>query len=292
METTIIYGAGSLGKTLFPKIKERFHGGKLFFADSNPNLWGTSILGTPIISPEEIQQLEYSRIIITTIAGFETIPARLTSIFKIPVEKIDLSFTQNIYDRTYLIRNRFLERFAEIVKIKKLKGNVVEGGVFEGNFAKKINAAFPTKSLYLFDTFEGFDERDIAVEKGDTHNRAKHFSAAISQEMLLSIMPYPERVVIRKGYFPETAEGIDDAFVFVNLDFDLFQPTLAGLKFFYPKMVQGGVILVHDYFQDSVIPDKSLSFQGVREAVEKYSMENNVMYIPIGDDMSIVLLRN
>ena len=37
-------------------------------------------------------------------------------------------------------------------------------GVFRGEFASKINKCFPNSKLYLFDTFEGFDERDVKIE--------------------------------------------------------------------------------------------------------------------------------
>ena len=45
------------------------------------------------------------------------------------------------------------------------KGECAEAGVFEGDFAKWINQYFPDRKLYLFDTFEGFDMRDIEKEK-------------------------------------------------------------------------------------------------------------------------------
>lgn len=36
---------------------------------------------------------------------------------------------------------------------------------FRGEFAKYIHRAFPHSKLYLFDTFEGFDQRDVEYEK-------------------------------------------------------------------------------------------------------------------------------
>ena len=34
------------------------------------------------------------------------------------------------------------------------------------------------------------------------------------------------------------------------MDADLAKPTKAGLEFFYPRLVKGGCILVHDYNSD------------------------------------------
>jgi len=55
-------------------------------------------------------------------------------------------------------------------------------------------------------------------------------------------------IIIRKGYFPETAKGLEsEMFSFVMLDLDLYKPTLAGLEFFYPRVKAGGYIFAHDY---------------------------------------------
>jgi O-methyltransferase len=49
------------------------------------------------------------------------------------------------------------------------------------------------------------------------------------------------RVEWDKGLFPHTAEAVKDkVFGFVHLDVDLYESTLAGLKFFYPHLFPGG----------------------------------------------------
>lgn len=42
-----------------------------------------------------------------------------------------------------------------------IEGSVAEAGVYQGNFSAVINKCFPTRKLYLFDTFEGFDSKEI-----------------------------------------------------------------------------------------------------------------------------------
>ena len=86
-----------------------------------------------------------------------------------------------------------------------------------------------------------------------------------------------------KGYFPESAKGIKEKFCFVNLDMDLYAPQLAALKFFSDKMVKGGVILVHDYYNST--------FTGTTKAVDEFcSTKDNIIKYPIGDGLSIALL--
>ncbi len=54
------------------------------------------------------------------------------------------------------------------------------------------------------------------------------------------------------GLFPDSVPADDvrlgaAKFSFVHLDVDLYESTLACLKYFYPLMNPGGVILSHDY---------------------------------------------
>lgn len=65
-------------------------------------------------------------------------------------------------DKNYLdyIRLSSLELISHEINFKKVKGNVAELGVYKGKFARYINQYFPDRTLYLFDTFLGFDERD------------------------------------------------------------------------------------------------------------------------------------
>jgi len=65
-------------------------------------------------------------------------------------------------DLQYLdyIRLATLELISNQISKKNLSGNVAEVGVYKGKFAKYINQYFPSKKIYLFDTFEGFDEKD------------------------------------------------------------------------------------------------------------------------------------
>ena len=179
-------------------------------------------------------------------------------------------------------RITFLDNLGKMFTEKGISGCVAEGGVFQGEFAQEINRVFPTSKLYLFDTFSGFDNRDVSYEI-EAHSLEfvdKHFQDT-NEGLVVSRLPHPEMCVIRKGYFPETTEGLDEAFCFVNLDFDLYKPTLAGLDYFVPRMVKGGVILIHDYF--------TVGFKGVRAAVNEFCKSEEHQIIPIGDGLSVLV---
>jgi hypothetical protein len=57
-------------------------------------------------------------------------------------------------------------------------------------------------------------------------------------------------VHIIKGYFPESATPIrEKQFAFVHLDVDIYSSTRGALEFFYDRMINGGIIISHDYGQ-------------------------------------------
>jgi len=182
-----------------------------------------------------------------------------------------------IIDRNYFdyIRLATLELVSHEIKTKKLDGSVAELGVYKGRFAKYINHYFPERKLYLIDTFEGFDKRDVDSETAKNFSTGEQDFSETSIEAVLKLMPYPQSCEPVKGFFPESAKNIDDRFVFVSLDTDLYEPIYNGLQFFYPKLVSGGYIFIHDFNNDA--------YKGARQAVERFCKEQNIGYLPIPD---------
>ncbi|MEK3826969.1 MULTISPECIES: TylF/MycF/NovP-related O-methyltransferase [Paenibacillus] len=279
MERAIIYGAGATGMSVYEQIKKKGLS-CLAFIDNDVSLQGKTINGIPIISPEDIVNFDYDKIYIGTIMDIELLKLKLISM-GVNETQID----DSLVSLSYKARIAFLKSQAEIFKDRGLVGSCAECGVLSGSFAKVINETFPNQSLYLFDTFEGFDQRDIGVEltNGFSSSLAGTFGGLTSLESVMKSMPIPNKIIIKKGYFPETIEGIEDTFLFVNLDFDLYKPTLAGLEFFYQNLVNGGIVLVHDYF--------STRFKGVKQAVDEFCDKNSIFPIAIGDNSSVAIIK-
>ena len=187
-------------------------------------------------------------------------------------------------DMNYMdyIRIASLELVAEEINSTKLIGAVAELGVYKGKFARYINQYFPDRKLFLFDTFEGFDVKDSKVEMESKFSEAKQDFSNTSVNEVLSRMPFPDQCVIKKGYFPKTAEGINENFVFVSIDADLYDPIYSGLNFFYPKLVKGGGIFIHDFNNDL--------YKGAKAAVKKFCEENNVSIFPLPDAAGTAVL--
>jgi len=173
------------------------------------------------------------------------------------------------------VRLSSLELVANEIKQNNISGSVAELGVYKGKFAKFINKYFPDRTLYLFDTFEGFDSRDISKEKQQHYSDGSQDFSDTSVVSVLSKMPFPNKCVPVKGFFPDSAINIQDEFIFVSIDADLYDPIYSGLCFFYPKLKSGGYIFIHDFNNDA--------YKGAKKAVIQFCRENNINYFPLVD---------
>jgi len=189
-----------------------------------------------------------------------------------------------IYNTHDYIRLSSLELCAQEINENSLEGNVAELGVYRGSFAQYINQLFPNRKLYLFDTFEGFDKRNFNQEDGLTLTNNDFSKTSI--DIVLKKMKYPENCIVKKGFFPETAEDLEnEKYAFISIDVDLYEPIYEGLKYFYPRLIKGGYIFVHDY-------NNMTSYNGVKKAVRQFSKENNAAYFPLSDAMgSVVFMK-
>lgn len=186
--------------------------------------------------------------------------------FDIPV---DLKFVKGYWDSDYVRMECFELAVKEIYK-RKLHGAVAEVGVFRGEFAQYINKAFPDKTCYLFDTFDGFDA-DEALKELKSGNCTKAFIEAYKQtniEAVVKRMPYIDNVVIKQGYFPESLDGLEETFAFVSIDVDFEDSIYECLTYFYPRLLSGGYIFIHDY---------NSALRGVEQAVDRYEKDAKIV---------------
>ncbi len=272
----ICFGAGGGGRRLYKEVSLEYC--IIAYTDNDSSKWGGNIEGVPILEPEEALGLNYDVIVITSAPGLENIKSQCIK-RGIYEDKIITSFITFPLDA----RKMFLEKLSLMQKNVPMSANVAEAGVFEGDFAKLINEYYPDRILHLFDTFSGFDDRDIFKEKEFSNAIAGEYGNT-SVECVMNKMTYPNNVVIHQGYFPETAKYLEGNFCFVNLDMDLYEPTYQGLKMFQSKMTGGGVILVHDYFAEN--------FKGPKTAVDQFLKENAGQFraYPIGDGLSVMIV--
>jgi hypothetical protein len=278
MKKILIFGAGGFGKEIYEKIRNKVD--VIGFLDNDLSKIGQDVDGVKILgNAQYLSNIEYDEVIVGTMA--------LTIVDQL----IEVGVPRNLINTEYINvriygRLNFLYDFAGICDYNE-NLCVAEGGVFQGEFAEEINKAFPKSKLLLFDSFEGFDERDIQVEnKKSLSVSAAGYFGYTDTSIVLNKMTYPDNVLVYKGYFPDSTKDVDEnnKYIFVNLDFDLYNPTLQGLRYFYPKMVKGGCILVHDYFH--------MNYKGVPQAIKDFETEigYKLKKMPIGDHCSIAII--
>lgn len=161
--------------------------------------------------------------------------------------------------------NRLLSMHMALDLVKDLPGDYAELGTFRGVIASVIwKRKAPGAVFHIFDTFEGFDERDLGDSRLDRDNELAAFANTSLEIVLKRIAggPHPD-LQPHVGFFPETFAGLEDRrFRFVHVDLDLAEPITASLEIFWPRLVPGGVILIHDCM--------SARYPMAREAVEAF----------------------
>lgn len=161
------------------------------------------------------------------------------------------------YPAVFDVRTAVMRLMADSIP----EGTVAELGVYKGDFAAELAKSFPGREMHLFDSFRGFDGMFT-----DT-----------SAEAVQRRLP---KAVIHEGYFPDTFEAHD--YAFISLDADLYEPTKAGLEMFSPCMVPGGIIMIHDY--------NSGQFPGVKTAVDEFCADKKKVPLPVGDLHGTVII--
>ena len=279
------------------------------FVDSFPG--GAQYMGRPVILPEELDIADCDLLIITTrhadaigtkcrelgLAAEKCLFLKNNHILTdrnehciIATELLGEALLENLLPRQHIVpapaqlaegvlpdrelRNDYV-RLATLEllcrKLAAVPGAAAELGVYRGFFARCINMLLPDRRLYLFDSFEGFGENTGASESF----QAAHANTTI--EKVLSVMPHPEMVAVKPGFFPDSLEGLEERFCLVSLDVDFFEATLEGLRYFWPRLEKSGYLLLHDW--------GSPKLPGIAEALHCYEAETGagIPAVPLCD---------
>ena len=185
-------------------------------------------------------------------------------------------------DRADLARLVAFIENAALIEAEGIAGSVAELGVYKGTTAKLLHELLPGRTLWLFDTFEGFDSRDLPAEAD--RRQGFRFDDTSLDAVLRHVGP-SDRVRACKGYFPQTASAVpaDERFALVHLDADLRKPTADALAFFYPRMSPGGFVFVHDY--------GSRAWPGVAEAVDGFFADKPESIVRLPDKSGTAVVR-
>ncbi len=201
------------------------------------------------------------------------------------LQKAKIEWTDN-----FSKQNRYfsMQQMLHHVLKKGLMGDVAECGCWKGHstyIISKILTDFSfSGKFHVFDSFEGGlsnkNPEDKNLRKKQTEEsiqKEKEMFASTIEELKASTEGF-DFIEIYKGWIPERFHEVDqNQFIFVHLDVDLYQPTLDSLKFFFPRLLKGGVIVLDDY--------ALTQFPGAKKAVEEFleTVDVDLFYeVPLG----------
>ena len=193
---------------------------------------------------------------------------------------------------------KMLEQYEIFKLVKNRPGHIVEIGVYRGEsffhfarFVEIFNIGERETKVIGFDNFSGFanvHEKDRSKENLNEDSLKHEHGVKIggfdpgtrAYERILELIdifeadhfvPNKKRLEIVKGNVLETIpkfvkENPGVRISLLHLDVDLYEPTLCALKYLYPLVVSGGVVILDEYGQEK--------FAGESQAFDEYFPSN------------------
>ena len=163
---------------------------------------------------------------------------------------------QQIYDKiapyTLLEFEKFEVIHNAIKETFSLDGSMAEVGVYKGGISFGMLLTDPSRELYYFDTFKGMPKAAEGVK--EIHGEGDFGDISLEEFYENAGSVLPERITSRLigavGLFPATAYTPlveNETFSFVHMDGDYYQTTRDAIDFFYPRLVEGGIMVFDDW---------------------------------------------
>lgn len=174
----------------------------------------------------------------------------------------------------------------------KIPGDIVECGVWRGgsmmaiahtlNESRDATAHPSTRELWLYDTFEGMSEptqqdrdflggaADELLNDQDRNDPRSVWCVSHLEEVQSNLAEtgYPsEQIHFVKGRVEETIPArLPEKIALLRLDTDWYESTRHELIHLFPRLVEGGVLIIDDYGH----------WEGCRRAVDEYFAEQGI----------------
>lgn len=168
-----------------------------------------------------------------------------------------------------------------------IEGDIVECGVWRGGGMLAASHTLmqlknTSKDIYLYDTFDGMpppDEHDFdhsgvsakdLLEQSDKNDSTSVWCFADLKDVknTMSLTDYPKsQIHYIEGKVEDTIPNtVPEKISLLRLDTDWYQSTRHELIHLFPKISQGGILIIDDYGH----------WEGAKAAVDEYLQENNL----------------
>jgi O-methyltransferase len=164
----------------------------------------------------------------------------------------------------------------ETVIRDRVPGDCIETGLWRGGasiFMRAVLKAYgiTDRTVWLADSFAGLPPPDAAEypqDSQDIHHTIK-FLAVSREEVEKNFVKYglfDSQVRFLKGWFKDTLPNAPiQKLSVIRLDGDMYESTMEGLKYLYPKLSAGGFVIVDDY-----------ALKGCKEAVHDFRASQGI----------------
>lgn len=165
--------------------------------------------------------------------------------------------------------------------IKNIPGDIVECGIFKGcsfvrwaGFRDLVETQYSRK-LIGFDTFDFFPETENNEDKKYLNEFIKKAgNQAISKKQLIKVLKnkgiYNNIKLIEGDIIKTVPEYCKDnphqKIALLNLDTDIYEPSIVILEYFWERIVKGGILILDDYG----------THLGETKAVDEFLLNKNV----------------
>ena len=174
-------------------------------------------------------------------------------------------------------------------------GARAECGVYRGATALLLCHAWRSRQpgfrgddFYLIDSFSGTSASSthdlIPVRAADGMTRMEPFFPAGKTDTTAALVrgffgDFPQ-VQICAGWIPQVFATLPERdWAYVHLDLTLYEPTLASLEYFYPRLNPGGVILC----------DGSIFCPGAQTAWVEFCTRHDIPFVSLGHRESVII---
>jgi O-methyltransferase len=178
----------------------------------------------------------------------------------------------------------------EAVLDKNIPGAVAEFGCYAGTtslFIRRIldeRGQSATRPFHVYDSFEGLPEKTTqdknAAGTDFTAGKLYVTKKEFIQEFKSARLDLP---VIHKGWFDQlAANDVPEPIALAFLDGDFYGSIISSLRLIWPKMSEGGIILIDDY-QRETLP-------GVERAIRDFFQGKQIKRLRATANIAIIEL--
>jgi hypothetical protein len=219
-------------------------------------------------------------------------PKNILAFIEAPKEvKSIKEFEELVYDDkklTFIELNYFIEfnKIAESILNDRIKGDVVNIGIYKGGGSLYMKSVFEELNMnerewWLFDSFKGFNNETITETREQEtlywfeqflNNSTQPNASEIYQ--LFKNFNLENKLNIIEGFIETTYKNYphNNPICLLHIDVDFGQSTYFSLRHFYPNLVQGGWVVIDDYY---------LNLTFCKEMVDKFIHESGEIIEPI-----------